>query len=69
MARVSKGKQVKRSVIMEDEEMKREQNANENEIEQCEHGVNENGELAQDFLNVRRSIQRMNHRRDAWTRR
>lgn len=29
----------------------------------------EDHELAQGFLNMRRSIQRMNHRRDAWTRR
>ena len=40
---------------------------NENTTEQS--AAVEDDELTQEFLNMRRSIQRIHHRRDAWTRR
>ena len=54
---------------MENEETKCGLNTDENEDDITEQTVDENDELVQDFLNTRRTIQRMNRRRDAWTRR
>ena len=53
---------------MENEETMCEKNADENKDDKIVQAVDENNDLEKDFLNTRRAIQRMNHRRDAWTR-